>query len=305
LVLILDKTGIIVCIPAYNEEGAISAVITKCKSYASDIIVVDDGSSDKTSEMAALAGAKVIQHGRNKGKGAAMKRCLTECAKLRPSVVITLDGDGQHDPDDIPKLIDPIERGQADIVIGSRFKDQSITEVPLIRNLGLSFIDKINRSLIRSNVKDSQSGYRAYSSTVLRIVTEYTSNGYGAETEQLATAEFYGYRIAEVPIKIRYAGLRNTSKSGKIAHGADIVSTIARIVVERRPLLFFGVPGLILIISAVFTASHLVLIFNETRYFSLPLALITIGLVMIGSLLVFSSVVFYAINRIRSNQSGT
>ena len=300
----MDKSGIIVCIPAYNEENAIFDVITKCKTYASDIIVVDDGSADNTSQVASEAGAKVIRHPRNKGKGAAMKRCLAECVQYQPSVVITLDGDGQHDPDDIPKLVAPIENGQADIVIGSRFKERSISEVPLIRNIGLSFIDKINRSLVRSTVKDSQSGFRAYSGTVLRIVSEYVSNGYGAETEQLATAEFYGYRIAEVPIKIRYAGLKNTSKSGKLSHGADIVSTIARIVVERRPLLFFGGSGLILIVAAIITSSHLVLLFNETRYFSLPIGLITVGLVMMGSLLVFSSVVFYAINRIRIHQGG-
>jgi glycosyltransferase involved in cell wall biosynthesis len=301
--LILDKPNIIVCIPAYNEENSISAVIETSKIYANDVVVVDDGSIDQTAEVAVRAGARVVRSGRNMGKGAALKRGLSECLKCQPTVVVTLDADGQHDPHEIPSLLKPIQEGQADIVIGSRFKEKTITEIPFVRSVGLSFIDKINRSLVRSSVRDSQSGFRAYSMTVLGVVTECISNGYGAETEQLAAAEFYGYRIAEVPINVRYTGLANTSKTGKFTHGADIISTIGRIVIERRPLLFFGGSGLLLIVSSIITASYLVMIFNETRYFSLPLALITIGLVMIGALLVFAAVVFYAINRIQHNQT--
>lgn len=289
------------CIPAYNEANSLGPIIEASKGYVAEVVVVDDGSTDNTAAIAAAAGAIVIRNGRNIGKGAALKRGLSECLKYQPSIVVTLDGDGQHNPNEIPNLLKPIVEGQADIVIGSRFKEHSIKEIPFVRGLGLSFIDKINRSLIRSCVKDSQSGFRAYSADVLRIVMQYSSNGYGAETEQLAAAEFYGYRIAEVPIHVRYKGLQNISKRNKILHGTDIASTLFRIAVERRPLLLFGTTGLAFVIAAIFTASDLVLLFNESRYFSLPLAMLTIGFVMMGALLILASLVFYAIKRIQGN----
>lgn len=299
----MDKKRVITCIPAYNEANSISSIIQVSKQYSEEVIVVDDGSTDNTAAVAETAGAIVIRNGRNIGKGAAFKRGLIECLKYQPLILVTLDGDGQHDPGEIPELLKPIQDGQADIVIGSRFKEHSITEIPFVRGIGLSFIDKINRSLIRSSVEDSQSGFRAYSAAVLRVVMQYTSNGYGAETEQLAAAELYGYRIAEVPIHVRYKGLQNTSKRNKILHGTDIASTLFRIAVERRPLLLFGVSGLALIVAAIVTASDLVSLFNESRYFSLPLAMLTIGFVMIGALLIFASLVFYAIKRIQSNHN--
>lgn len=291
------------CIPAYNEANNIASIIQKSKLYAEEVFVVDDGSTDSTAAISEAAGAIVIRNGRNIGKGAALKRCLFECLKYQPAIVVTLDGDGQHDPGDIPAVLKPIEDGHSDIVIGSRFKEHSITEIPFVRSIGLSFIDKINRSLIHSSIKDSQSGFRAYSATVLRVVTQYTSNGYGAETEQIAAAEFYGYRIAEVPIHVKYKGLGITSKRNKLLHGTDITSTLFRIAIERRPLLFFGLSGLVFIIFAIVTGSHVILLFNETRYFSLPLAMLTLGLVLIGALLIFASLVFYAIKRIQGNHN--
>ena len=143
----MDKNNIIVCIPAYNEADSIASIVENCKIYANHVIVIDDGSLDNTSDIARRAGAKVVRNGRNIGKGGALKRGLSECIKYEPRVVLTLDADGQHDPHEIPDASEPIDDGQADIVIGSRFKEQSITEVPLVRNIGLSFIDKINRSL--------------------------------------------------------------------------------------------------------------------------------------------------------------
>lgn len=299
----MDNKRVIVCIPAYNEANDIGPIIEKSKRFAEEVVVVDDGSTDNTAAISDAAGAIVIRNGRNIGKGAALKRGFSECLKYQPSAIVTLDGDGQHDPGEIPIVLKPIEEGHADIVIGSRFKEHSITEIPFVRGLGLSFIDKINRSLIRSSVKDSQSGFRAYSASVLRLVMQYTSNGYGAETEQLAAAELYGYRIAEVPIHVKYKGLKITSKRNKLLHGGDITSTLFRIAVERRPLLLFGLSGLAFIIAGIVTASDLVLLFNESRYFSLPLAMLTIGFGMIGALLIFASLVFYAIKRIQSHQN--
>jgi hypothetical protein len=157
----------------------------------------------------------------------------------------------------------------------------------------------VNKVLTETTVTDSQSGFRAYKKNVLNIISNYESSGYGAETEQLARAESYGLHIMEVPINIKYRGLLNTSKQNSVLHGANILSAIFKIAVERRPLLFFGLSGIILIMIAIIPISDMMLIFNKTRYFSIPLALITLGLAGIGTLLILASLIFYVLKRIR------
>ena len=286
-------------IPAYNESRNIRKTIEQTTKYVDSIIVVDDGSRDNTAEVASVLNVKVIRNRNNMGKGAALKKGLVECCKdNNVDIVITLDADGQHDPADIPHLLKPIEKGEADIVIGSRYK-QNPREIPKLRRIGLSVINYVNRFFMKTSIKDSQSGFRAYKKNVLSIISSYDSRGYGVETEQLATAESYGLRIVEVPINIKYSGLLNTSKRNSVLHGANILSTILKIAVERRPLLFFGLAGLVLVGIAIITALDMLLIFNTTRYFSIPLALITLGLVTIGSLLIIASLIFHVLNRIR------
>jgi hypothetical protein len=152
---------------------------------------------------------------------------------------------------------------------------------------------------MKSTIKDSQSGFRAYAKSILSMISNYNSTGYGVETEQLATAELYGFHIVEVPVTIRYRGLENTSKKNSILVGANIISTIFRIVVERRPLLFFGLAGIILFGASVITTSEMLILFNETRYFSIPLALITLGFAIMGTLLILISFLFHTLKRIR------
>src|SRR5919107_1705791 len=294
-----SKNSVIMAIiPAYNESQNIKRITAETSKYVNMVIVVDDGSHDNTAELAISVNAKVVRNRQNMGKGTALKRGVVECLKYNPDIIITLDADGQHDPAEIPKLIEPIKNGKADIVIGSRY-EKSISEIPIIRGFGLSFINIISRSLMKSTIKDSQSGFRAYAKSVLSMLSSYSSTGYGVETEQLATAELYGFHIIEVPITIRYRGLENTSKKNSILVGMNIISTIFRIVVERRPLLFFGLAGIILIGAAVITTSELLLLFNETRYFSIPIALITLGLALLGTLLLLMSFVFHTLKRIR------
>ena len=290
---------VIAIIPAYNESRNIGKIIGETSKYVTMIIVVDDGSDDDTAKLAMSKNTKVIRTRRNMGKGTALKRGLIECLKYNPDIIVTLDADGQHDPADIPKLLEPIKNEEADIVIGSRCDNKSLSEIPIVRGFGLSFINFINRSLMKSTVKDSQSGFRAYAKSILSMISNYNSTGYGVETEQLATAELYGFHIVEVPVTIRYRGLENTSKRNSILVGANIISTIFRIVVERRPLLFFGLAGIILFGASVITTSEMLILFNETRYFSIPLALITLGFALMGTLLVLISFLFHTLKRIR------
>lgn len=297
----LKDTGscVIAIIPAYNESKNIARIVHEVQQYVSKVIVVDDGSNDETFEIARRSGAKVIRNINNRGKGAALKRGFTESFKYKPNIVVTIDADGQHDPADIPKLIEPIENHAADITIGSRFHKNSMSEIPLKRGIGLSVINVLNKSLIKSNVKDSQSGFRAYNEQVFSLLKDYDSFGYGVETEQLANAETFGANILEVPVTIRYKGLEGTSKKNPYFHGFQLVSTIIRIAVEKRPLQIFGFGGILLIFLSIIPLINMMMLFNETRYFSIPLGLIVLGLVFNGSLLIVVAFILYALKRIK------
>jgi glycosyltransferase involved in cell wall biosynthesis len=292
---------IMAVIPAYNESESIGKVVSETSKYVNSVIVVDDGSSDNTAEIAASMNARVVRNRYNAGKGAALKRGLIECLKFNPDVIITLDGDGQHDPAEIPKLLEPIKTEEADVVIGSRYGRETRVdlEIPRLRRIGLSFIDFMNRNLINSSIKDTQSGFRVYTKNVLSIMSQYSSTGFGVETEQLATAELYGLRIVEVPITIRYKGLKNTSKQNPWLHGTRIISTILEISLEKRPLLFFGLPGIILMVAAIITAIILARLYTQESYFSVPLTLLALGFVFLGFMLILISLVMYELQRIR------
>lgn len=286
-------------IPAYNESESIGKIVSETSKYVCSVIVVDDGSSDNTAEVAASMNARVVRNRYNNGKGAAIKRGLIECLKYNPDIVITLDGDGQHDPAEIPKLLDPIENEEADIVIGSRYGRSNLSlEIPRYRRIGLSFIDFMNRNLVNSRIKDTQSGFRVYTKNVLTIMSQYSSTGFGVETEQLATADLYGLRIVEVPITIRYKGLKNTSQQNAFLHGISIISTILDIAVEKRPLLFFGLSGVILMVAAIITTAIVAQIYTKTTYFSIPLTLVSLGFVLLGFMLILISLVLHELKRI-------
>lgn len=298
-----DIEQIVAIIPAYNESRNIINIISQVSKYVNKVIVIDDGSLDDTYSKAVSTDAQVIRNNRNAGKGAALRKGILESFKLNPTIIITIDADGQHDPADIPKLLIPIKEKEADIVIGSRYHADSKREIPLKRGMGLSIINSLNRSLNKSFVKDSQSGFRAYNRTVFPLIADIESGGYGAETEQLALAENYGMNITEVPVAIRYKGLLNTSKKNSITHGLHVVSTIIKIAIEKRPLQIFGCGGLILILISLIPIYYLMMIFNDTRYFSIPLSLIALGLIFNGALLVVISFILYALKRIRQKLS--
>jgi glycosyltransferase involved in cell wall biosynthesis len=293
---------IMAIIPAYNESQNIAEIVSETAKYVSSIIVVDDGSQDNTSELAASTNAKVIRNRLNAGKGAALKRGLIECLKYNPDIVVTLDADGQHNPADIPKLLEPIINEEADMVIGSRYGKSIVNlEVPRYRKFGLSFIDFMNKSLVRSPVKDTQSGFRVYAKDVLSMMAHYSSSGFGAETEQLATAELYGLRIVEIPVTVKYEGVGRTSKQHALLHGTHIISTIFNIAVEKRPLFFFGIPGVILMIASVLVALLVARYYALESYFSVPLTLIVLGCVLLGFMLILISLILYELKRIREH----
>jgi glycosyltransferase involved in cell wall biosynthesis len=293
---------VIAIIPAYNEASHIQTVISETSKYVDCVIVVDDGSTDNTSEIADNMEAIVIRNKRNMGKGFALRRGLQECLRYNPDIVLTLDADGQHDASEIPRLLMPIISKESDVVIGSRYQPGSATDAPRYRMMGLYLINNINRILVKTSIKDSQSGYRAYTKDVLSTILKFDSTGYGVEVEQLALIEGAGFRITEVPITIRYGGLGITSKKEPFLHGIHILTAIFRIAVERKPLLFFGLAGFIVLCASIIPATELLTLFNEKRYFSLPLGLVSVSLAFLGFLLILISFVFFALKRIRQRE---
>ncbi|ACS89077.1 glycosyltransferase family 2 protein [Thermococcus sibiricus] len=236
----------LIVIPAYNEELTIGSVVALAKKFG-DVLVVDDGSFDRTSEIAREAGAVVIRHEVNKGKGQALRTGFEYALSKEYDVVVTLDADGQHNPDEIPLLLEPIVKGKADLVIGSRYLNGSKKKIPLYRRLGLWVLNKGTKVAAGVGV-DSQSGFRAISEKALEKL-DLNSPDYSVETDMIVKARGEGLKIMEVPISVRYDVPRKHKKN-PLSHGLGVLARIVSLIGYRRPLLLFGVLSLISFIVA-------------------------------------------------------
>ncbi|MFQ5711348.1 MAG: glycosyltransferase family 2 protein [Candidatus Geothermarchaeales archaeon] len=296
--MVLQKPVVVACIPAYNEERTIAKVVLKTQRYADKVFVCDDGSVDMTFEIAEKMGATVLRHTKNRGKGEVLKTLFREAMKVNPDIIVTLDADGQHDPSEMPRLIEPIVNGEADLVIGSRYVRGSQSEAPFYRRLGSRLINYLGKGVKGLYVGDTQSGFRAYSKAALRAVASYEAKGYGVEIEQLSMASMRGLRVVEVPITIRYKGLENTSKRSSLFHGLELVETTLRIITEESPLKFLGIPGITLVFIGVGFSIYMLLLFNATRYFSIPIAIISLGSLLVGLTLSIAALMLHGMGRI-------
>ncbi|MBO8173857.1 MAG: glycosyltransferase family 2 protein [Thermococcus sp.] len=193
----LNGKRISVIVPAYNEEKRIGKILQRIPEFIDEVIVVDDGSKDKTSEVARKFGVKVIKLEQNQGKGKAMSEGIKEASG---DIIVFMDADGQHKPEEIIKLVKPIVNGEADFVIGSRLiKAQG--ERPLIRKISNFITTSLIRLKLGINVKDTQSGFRAIRREFL---PEIESKRYEVETEVLIKAVKKGARVKEVPVSMIY-----------------------------------------------------------------------------------------------------
>ena len=229
-----NKPFIIACIPAYKEEMNIGCVVQLTRKYVDKVLVCDDGSGDMTSEIAEDSGAIVIHHERNLGKGAALRTLFNYAKDMEPDIVVMLDGDGQHDPREIPNLVEPIVDGVADMVVGSRYLVEYSLKAPLYRRMGLILINVFSRRSCNNVARDTQSGFKAFSSKALEVVMRGKADGYGIETEQLTLAMKNDLRIVEVPVNIRYNGIGKTSKKNPILQGSEMIGTALRLIIDKR-----------------------------------------------------------------------
>ena len=215
----------IAIIPAYNEELAISAIIKMSLKFVDYVLVVDDGSTDRTSQIAKDAGARVIKHYNNLGKGVSLKDAFAEVRGY--DIVVTIDGDGQHNPNEMPVLMRPIREGRADLVNGSRYLKGS-DDAPAYRRAGLKVLDIATNITSGTHVTDSQSGFRAFSGKTIQCF-RFRDTGFGIESEMLADAAENNLRILEVPITVRY-DVENPSTNGPVNH---VMGVLFKIIIDK------------------------------------------------------------------------
>ena len=229
-------------IPAYNEEVALGSVVLRTLQYVDRVIVVDDGSSDKTSQIAKLAGAEVIIHPSNLGKGQGLKSGFQSIDD--EEVIVVIDGDGQNNPDEIPNLMTPIIKEDIDFVNGSRYINvNAVDDTPAYRRVGQKVLDKATNISSGLAITDSQSGFRAFSKKAIPYF-KMRDSGFGIESEMLSDASENGLKIVEVPISVRYDV--DGSTKNPVSHGVKVLLTIIKDMELRRPLIYFTLPGFII-----------------------------------------------------------
>jgi glycosyltransferase involved in cell wall biosynthesis len=216
--------NVVAVIPCLNEETFISDIVTRAGKYVQTVIVVDDGSTDLTKEVAEKAGAKVIRHESSRGAGAATRSGLEAAKAQNADVVITIDGDGQHNPDEIPRLIAPVENGNADIVIGSRFLSDN-GNVKKYRKFGIDLITTLFNIGAKAGVTDSQSGFRAYSRKAVNSII-ITDDGFGFSVETLIKARKLGLSMTAAPISCIYHAEGSTLNP--LIHGMTVVWSLIK-----------------------------------------------------------------------------
>jgi len=264
-------------------------VIKKSLPHVDNVIVCDDGSTDNTAKLARDAGAIVITQ-KNQGYGAAIATLFDYARKENAQIMITLDGDGQHNPDQIPLLINVITTHNVDVVIGSRFLDDT-TKASGYRKTGIKIITSASNYGTNFKVSDSQSGFRAYSKNAIDAIHP-TEQGMAASTEILLKISNKGLSVAEVPITISYHG--DTSEQHSVPHGVSVLINTLKYVSIRHPLPFYAIPGIALIIAGLVTGGiFLDAYLNEQVVFYGSL-LASVVLFLLGAILVVTAIILFS-----------
>lgn len=235
------RPTVVVVIPCLNEEQFIGDIVIRSKQYADKVIVVDDGSDDHTSDVAQAAGAEVVRHKTRQGAGAATRTGFEVARKNKADIVVTLDGDAQHNPDEIPIVIAPIVEGKADMVIGSRFvqadgresnEDTSrVFNIPWYRKYGIDAITWLYNVVSNVKVTDSQSCFRAHSRRLLEAI-DITDEGFGFSVEMLIQTRKKGLTISEVPVTCIYHS--QSSSLNPVSHMLSVIFSMIKLRIRHR-----------------------------------------------------------------------
>jgi glycosyltransferase involved in cell wall biosynthesis len=254
----VSRPTVAVVIPAFNEETTIQDVIRTMPGQTVDyVIVVDDASTDRTSTIARSAGAKVIRHGRNLGVGTSIKSGYLKALSLGARVVVVVAGDGQHDPQEIPTLVEPLLDDAADYVVGDRLSAKSSTHtMPMHRYLGNKLLTYLTGKITGLDVKDSQCGFTAITAAGLkRINFGFLSDRWGIPNDMLLECAMRGLRVKYVPIKTIYRGRESYIKLPGFA--IRLLAILARGILRRvyfyrGTAIFINAGGLLILIGLAY-----------------------------------------------------
>lgn len=194
--------SVLAIIPAYNEGSRIARVVTDAQAYVARVIVVNDGSTDDTALHAEAAGALVISHPENLGAGAATMTGLEAARRLQARAAVTLDADEQHDPHDIPRLLEPILRDEYDIVFGNRFGQRNA--IPLIRRVFNGIGNIVSFMATSRWVDDSQCGFKVFGTRALAQI-QLRMRGFEFCTEIVRESVEHRWRVGQIPVKVMYS----------------------------------------------------------------------------------------------------
>ena len=281
-------------IPAFNEESTIAKVIIRARRHSDVVVVVDDGSTDDTALIAEALGAIVISHKRRTGYGTAIRSCFEAARNQEADVLVTLDADGQHDADEIPKLLAGIKDGSADVVVGSRFSDMNDKNLaPRYRAAGIKLLTSLTETASGTQLTDAQCGFRAYNRSAIERVAP-AEQGMGASAEMLMKSAEDNLRVVEVPVTVKYSGLE-TSTHNPLYHSLEVVASIVKFTSMRHPLAFYGgMSAIAASLALVFGVWTLGIYQAEGRVVT-NLALLTLSLGIISVVALFAAVILFTL----------
>ena len=285
------KNKLAIFIPACNEERAIGSVVQLAKKYGT-VYVVDDGSTDKTAEIARRSGAKVITHPRNMGYGVAVRTAFGAAEKIDADAFVFLDGDMQHDPGEIPRVAAPVLAGRADVCVGSRFLG-SVLHAPPARKEGVRVMNSL--SGVRAGKEfDYECGFRAFSKKAARSI-RFMENGYAACSEMVVAAVDAGLSVEQVPVTVRY--FEGGGKSA-IAQGTGLLAYLLPAAAKRKPLLFFGGAGVLFMAASGLLGIFVVQTFYSKGVLPTGSAFLTVFTGIVGLVLVLIGINLYTLEAV-------
>lgn len=283
-----------VIIPTKDEQGAIGQVIGEVRKVLdgseSEIVVVD-ASNDNTASEAVRAGAKVVSQ---IGRGGVGEAIMQGVYWSKGEYVVFMDGDGTYDPNDIPKLLEPLIKDEADLVNGNRFANMHDGAMPLMNHLGNRLLTKFGNFLFRTDINDSQSGMKAFRREILRYLALF-EKGFSAMSELIAEVSKAHFRITEVGIS--YKRRIGETKLHPASAGPEIFWTSVKMLVDYRPLMLFGGFGLALLVVGFVVAWPVIVTFIvENRFVQMGRALVALFCWIVGTVSIFTGLMLNAIN---------
>lgn len=291
----MPRPKIAILIPCYNEELTIAKVVRDFRAELpeAEIYVFDNNSSDRTVEEAREAGAR-IAYERRQGKGFVVQAMFYQ---VEADVYVMVDGDATYPAAAVHKLIEPILRGEADMVVGSRLMEASDSEFRLLNKVGNGFFLKVINFIFKVKLSDVLTGYRAFNREFVKNIPVF-GGGFETEVELTIKALARGYRVTEVPVRLTPRPEGSFSKIRVVQDGFVILNTILTLFRDYKPLTFFGGVGLLFIALGFVPGTVVIVEFLRTGFVPrLPSAVLAAGLVLSGMLLLVVGLVLHTITR--------